>query len=271
MKVSLCFIWMKLVTEVAINSETIYYPSGICSLIDCSIFLSVYTSSILLFAAFILSALYITEKYMIVVTFLMFLVSLLSFTLEESNGILNRSGLYTTVFLAQTFAYIRNNQSLKVERIQFPIQIIAGGYFLASISKLNQSGLNWIIEAPQAAIQMVKGFSYTYFDSGNISELDKGLKQADFVLKHEVLVKLLFAMSLVFETFAWLAVRNKISAFAIGVLLSGMHFGILYFMNIFIAAIFYPMIIFMVNPAYLLYLIIKWFYQLVKLGVQSSL
>jgi hypothetical protein len=187
---------------------------------------------------------------MAIVTAAMFLTSLLAFTLEESNGILNRSGLYTAIFGAQAFAYFRNGDSLKSERIQFSIQIVAAGYFLSAISKLTQTGLGWINEAPFASIQMVKNYSYSYFDSGDPSQLNVGLKQAEFALKHTNVLKLLFAFSLLFEFFAWLALRSKRSAIIMGVLLTGMHIGIMYFMNILIAAIFYPMIIFFLNPMY---------------------
>ena len=183
----------------------------------------------------------------------MFLLSLLCFTLEESNGILNRSSLYTMVFLAQSIAYFRNHAELKTERVQFPVQIIAAGYMLAGISKLRETGLMWVAEAPQASLQIVKGYCAAYFNFGDISQLQKGITLAAFALHHALFVKILFGVSLFLELFAWVAVKNKTRTLVYGLLLTGMHMGIYYFMHILIVAIFFPMLLFMVNPVYLLY------------------
>lgn len=260
-KCCIVLLWLDIISHVSINPDAVLYPSGLCSLFNCSFLLSAYLKNSLLASALILSVLYIAERKMALTTLFMFVFSLIAFTLEESNGILNRCGLYTLTFLAQSIAYFRNNDSLKAERIQFPVQIIAAGYFLSSISKLHQSGLYWVTDAPYASIQMVKSYCYNYFDSGNVEALHKGMAQSNFALQHQLLVKILFGCSLLFESFAWLAVRNKASAFVIGLLLTAMHIGILYFMNILIVAIFYPMLIFMVNPVYVVYAGVKGIYK----------
>ncbi len=184
----------------------------------------------------------------------MFIVSLVLFTLEDSNRILNYNGLYTMTFLAQFIAYYRNNANLKSERIQFPIQIIAAGYALAGISKLKVSGLGWITEAPQVSIQILKSYGYAYFNSGDISHMDKGIKMSNFIINHAFFAKTIFAFSLFFEITAWIAIKNKATALVYGILLTAMHIGIFFFMHIIIISIFIPMSTFMVNPLGLIYL-----------------
>ncbi len=77
-----------------------------------------------------------------------------------------------------------------------------------------------------------------------------GLHQARFVIDNKPVIIVLFAFSLFFELTAWVAMFSKRHAFVYGLLLVGMHMGILYFMDILIVAIFYPMLIILLNPAY---------------------
>jgi hypothetical protein len=252
-KIPLAYLWVLLIRHAALNNDAVLYPSGICSWFDCSPFVSEKIFQTIHYAAILLAVLYIAERKMIVTTLLMFLLSLFVFTLEESNGILNRSSLYTMVFLAQCIAYFRNNSDLHNERIQFSVQLIAAGYMLAAFSKLNETGLAWISDAPQASIQIVKGYCALYFNNGDIGELNKGIALANFVLQHQLIAKLLFGFSLFLELFAFAGVRNKPSTFIYGLLLTAMHLGIFFFMHIIIVAIFFPMFIFMVNPLYLMY------------------
>lgn len=247
-KATLCLFWLGIVWFTSINQDNLPYPTGICRLFNCSILTSHYTFVTFLVISVTLSILYLLEKWMFITTLLMFLTSLLFFTLEESNGILNYNGLYTMIFLVQAFAYFRNNDNIKIERVQFPIQIIAAGYMLAGIAKLKESGLSWITEAPQASIQILKNYCYAYFDTGDIHYMDKGMKLANFVLENVFFAKMLFAISLFLELFAWIAIKNKQTALIYGLLLTAMHIGILYIMHILIFSIFMPMLIFLVNP-----------------------
>lgn len=250
MKVSLVWIWLRIVHGVFLDAHQLPYPAGVCGLFDCSPLLSENTAPLFYQAAVLLSVIYLLEKWMTVTTFLMFVLSLLLFTLEESNGILNRCALYTMVFFAQAVAYYKGGLNLKKNRIQFPVQIVAAGYFLAGTSKLLASGFHWAADAPQASIQILKNYSFSYFDSGSEVPLREGMKQANFVIEHKFFVILLFAFSLFLELTAWVAASSKRNAFIYGCMLFGMHIGIWYFMNILIQAIYYPMLIFLINPLY---------------------
>jgi hypothetical protein len=261
---------MQLIWDISISPAGIPFPSGICQWFDCSKIVSVNTVNIALVVAALLSALYISEWQMKWVTGAMFLLSLLMFSLQDSNGVFPRNGLYTTIFLAQSIAYWRNAKTLKTERIQFAIQIIAAGYLLAAISKLRESGLHWIIDAPMASIQMLKSYAYQYMDTGNPVSLTNGMERAEFALRHPYFIRVLFGISLFFELFAWLAVKNKKWAFATGIALLSMHLGINYFMHILIKSIFYPMVIFLLNPLYCLVALAILLLQNLSLWPQKS-
>lgn len=257
-------MWIGIFLFTSIDTYSVPYPTGICAFFNCSIIVSQYTFFLFITFGVILAILYILEKWMLITTFLMFLISLIFFTLEESNGILNRNGLYTMIFLAQFVAYYRNNLELKNERIQFSVQIIAAGYTLAGISKLKLSGLNWVADAPLVSIQVIKNYYYHYFDIGDINYAARGIALADFIIQHPLLIKILFSSSLLLELFALLAIKNKIRALVYGFLLTMMHLGIYYFMNIIIVSIFAPMFIILINPLGLFYSIGYIFFQSAK-------
>ena len=262
-KISVAFIWLSMVALASINHSSIPYPTGIFSIVDAPFLAAQYTVPVFFISAVMLSILYIFEKRMFITTLLMFVISLILFTLEESNGVLNRNGLYTMLFLAQAIAYYRNTARLSEERIQFPIQIIAGGYVLAGISKIKMSGLGWVTDAPMVSIQILKGYCYTYFNTGDFAQLKRGEEQANFFLHHTLLIKSLFAGSLLLELFAWVSVKNKLRAFTYGLLLTSMHLAIKHFMNVLIVSIFFPMFIFMVNPLYFVYRLVSKLFVLV--------
>jgi hypothetical protein len=253
LKLSLVIVWLDMVRHIFIASGHIGYPTGICRWIECDYILLLGLEKWLYITALLLSILYLLEWQMKWICTLIFITSLTAFTLEESSGILNRSGLFTMVFLAQSIAYWRNKIDLTQERFQFPIQIIAGGYILAGLSKLYDSGLGWIGAAPQVAVQIIKNYSYSYFDTGDPVFLEQGYTLANQILKHTFLAKVLFGCSLFLELNAWLAVTSKRNALVYGVLLVTMHLGILLLMHLLIGSIFYPMLIVLINPLYLGY------------------
>lgn len=250
LKLTLAALWLRLASRIFIDTSGVPYPSGLCSLVDCSFLATPETARYIYLGALLLSIPYLLECWMKYTTLLMFLLSCLMFTLEESNGVLNRCSLYSMLFFAQSAAYFMGGRDLKVNRIQFAVQVIAAGYFLAGVSKVAASGPGWITDAPNAAVQMIKNYAYEFYNSNNQVYIDMGMQQARFVIENKPVIIVLFAFSLLFELTAWVAMFGKRHAFVYGLLLLGMHMGILYFMDILIVAIFYPMLIILLNPAY---------------------
>lgn len=261
LKLSVAFIWVSIAGRLFIDNTTIPYPSGLCSLFNCQFMIWPNTAHFFYKVAVVLCIPYLLERWMKYTTLLMFVMSCLMFTLEESNGVLNRCALYSMIFLAQSIAYFIGGTNLKKNRLQFAVQIIAAGYFLAGISKLIASGPGWVTDAPNAAIQIVKNYAYEYFNSGDPKVMDMGMQQADFVLKNNVFIILLFGLSLILELTAFIATTSKRNAFLYGCMLFGMHMGIYYYMDILIVAIYYPMLIILVNPLYT-----TWFWVTEALG-----
>lgn len=240
------------------NRVNVPLPSGLCELLNCGFALQPYMRWII--AALITSGLlaFLFEKKMVYSTLLLFIASLLIYSIQESQGHLRRSGILSLIFLAQFAAYSLHrlgvSANLSRNRVQFTAQFIAGAYLLAALSKITTSGWAWFTDSPNVALQVIKSFDYGYFDSANYQLLQTGQKTATWISNHTTLVKLLFGSALLLELGSFMLLCKKQIAFVYALLLLCMHLGILWVMDIFFPTISFPLIIFLINPLYILYL-----------------
>ena len=180
------------------------------------------------------------------------------FTIEVSNGIFRRNDLFSFVFFAQFLAYLfklKNiDSNIKKNRVQFSVQVIAVGYTLSAISKLYTSGLNWILDGRKMPLQIMKSFFYSYVNEGNIYFIQKGNEMANNLNNNLYLIYFLLGFSLFLELFALVSIFNKKNALIYGLLLMLMHLGIYITLDIVIKGVYIPMLIFLVNPFYLIWI-----------------
>lgn len=235
------------------------HPTGLWSLLNINL---LHYPSVKIGIAFfiaVLLVLYLLEKYMIWTTALLFIASVLVFSIKESNGIMSRAGLVSLVLIAQCAAYFfhhfNKNSNLNYDRIQFSLQFIVAMYMLAAISKWNDSGLYWIIDAPKIALQIQKSYDYAFVTNGDFSYHEKGRYIAEWITSHPLITRLLMASALLLETFSCLMLINRKWAFFYGILLLGMHLGIMYTMDI--SSFMMPLVIFCFNPLFLLYTLVN--------------
>ncbi len=232
------------------------FPIGICKLYNFNPLFSAHGLPILIGAICILSLLYLLEVKMLYTTLGIAGPSCVIVSHHESNGVFLRATPYTTIFVAQFLAYLAyklNNQfDLARFRVQFCVQIIAATYLLSGISKLQASGLGWINGAVEFPIVVVKGASFAYFITGIKERLDQGYQMAYWLHGHAALLKWLLAATLFLELTCFIAAFNNYAKVCYGIALTLMHLGIAITMNIVIAPLVYPMIIFFLNPLYLI-------------------
>jgi hypothetical protein len=257
MKFSVSALWLSAIFLIVRGFSSLPLPIGVCTWFPCVFFLHFPFNKILLYSSVIIAYLYIFEIKVLWTSFIMFLISLLVFSIEESNGILERRGLLTFIFLAQFVAYFLHNKknhfNLKKYRIQFSVQVVAAGYVLAGLSKLIQSGWKWILDGERITLQILKSHYYTYIDLGNEKWLIKGYELVNFIESHPYLLFFLLASSLLLELGAFLVIFSRRHAIIYGLLLLSMHIGIYWVMEIAIVSILFPMLIFLINPLYLLW------------------
>ena len=255
MKVSLVVFWFVSISKTLIECSSLPMPVGVIGFLPANTNISLAFKSICLIATIIVLYFYIIEKKMVLSTFFLFIVSVLIFTIEESNGIFQRNGLFSFVFFAQFLAYFFNfkniNLNIEKNRVQFSVQVIAIGYTLSAFSKLNVSGLNWVLDSKKMPLQIMKSFYNSYVDEGNFNYIQKAHEVINSFNNNIYIIYFLLGFSLALEFFALISILSKKHALVFGLLLLLMHIGIFIYMNISILGIIYPMLVFMLNPFYM--------------------
>lgn len=260
-KVLFVSFWIFIVFNFSSSYNSIPIPQGICKIIPCELLLSGLPRYLLIFITAIVLILYVLEIHMFWMTFFIFIISTIIFTIEESNGILRRLSLMTFIYFAQFLAYLvhrfYNKSNIRQNRIQFSVQAIVAAYTLSALSKLYESGIYWIVDGKRIPLQILKSYYQFYIDDGNLSILEKGLGIAQFIEEYPIIIYFLLFSTLFLEMFSLIAIINKKMAFIYGIFLLLMHIGIKLVMDIGIYSIAFPMVLFMINPVYLIWLTLK--------------
>lgn len=194
---------------------------------------------------------YFSGKYLRLSLGLLFILSLLVFSAEESAGVFYRVSLLTMIWFAQLLATILYDWQQQRDKITyFSVQIIAAAYLLAAYSKWTSSGISWVSDAKYFDLQVLKGEYFNWASDLQARHLEVATRKVHFVAEHLFAIQVLLTLSLVLETFALFILRSKKWAFYFGICLSLMHLGIYYMMDIFIAPVAIPMLLFLINPMY---------------------
>lgn len=260
-KTILIIFWVKLAWIVFDSFQTVPMPQGICALLPCELVFYGYLKYILISVILLMAVFYLLEIKQVYTCFVIFSISTLLFTIEESNGILNRNSLLSFVFFAQFLAYLLHKydpkSAIKKNRIQFSVQVIAAGYTLSALSKLVTSGLFWVHDGKLISLQILKSYYSLFVNNGDLKILDKGIQMVNVIENHPLFVYFLLGGSLVLELFALISIRSKKHTLIYGLLLLFMHVGIYIVMDIAIVSILIPMVLFMVNPFYIIWIILS--------------
>jgi hypothetical protein len=251
-----CFV-LKYSLESATSIGT---SRGLCYLLNCNLFLISSVKIFFLVLIVILSVLYILERKMLFVSFLMFLLCFIVFSAHESFGVQDRTGIVTLIWLVQFLSYFfkwkKPNFDLNRNRIYFSVQVIVACYTLSALSKLYVSGFSWVLNTQLIVLQMLKSNQTSYLD-GWILLTDVVSPKITFVLENSKTVSFLLFCALMIELTSGLGLINKKIRIIYGFLILLLHFGIYYFFGIVIFSFAVSMIFFMINPFYLIYLLVQ--------------
>lgn len=265
LKLSVVFIWIPVILIMISQSVACSYPVGICKFIN---FSTLYNpvGKIFLYAALLVSCIfYLLEKRMVLTTLSLFVLSCIIISYHESNGFFFRAASLSAVLGAQFFAYaihyFKPQFDVNKYRVHFGVQLIAASYTLAAIAKLNATGLGWADEGGLFSIQVMKNYSYLYFDTGSLSFLEHGKAVANSFIEHKELVNILLTGAVLLELFCFVAVVNNKVRVVYGFALLATHIGIDFAMGIGVGIISKPMVVFFINPLYFIYLIGKKVYS----------
>lgn len=248
-KLSLLLLWMPAMVLKLFQGGEPLYPSGIFMLINGHFMALPLVKWILAASMLVAGILYLFEKYMHYTTAVLSMLSVLIISYQESNGIYARAAPYSLVFIGQFIAYVRRQQ-IEENRVLYTIQLIAAAYTLAGITKVADSGINWFTEGSLFALQILKNYTYLWADTAQESYLLTGNQISTWLTTHPAYTSTLLALALILELFCLLALINGTIRMVWGLGLLGMHIGIAVVMGIGFSSIFFPMLIFFINPAY---------------------
>jgi hypothetical protein len=201
---------------------------------------------------------YILEIKMLITTFVLTTILLIIFSIHESYGVSARTGVLTLILFSQFISYfiyyIYNDQStLRINRIDFSIQVLIAGYTLSAISKLYTSGLTWITDGKNIVLQILKSNQMKHLDGIAHHSLYWTDKKVSFITENECLVGITLLLALIIELFSGISLISKKYRLYWGIALLLMHLGIYLLMEIFIYSFAIPMVLFMINPFYLFF------------------
>lgn len=252
-KVPFVLFFFMIAFDVLRVYSTVNFPVAFCALGLCE-WVSVFSIKLLIiFLLLLFSVAYIFEYKMKVTLAFLSVFSILVFSIEESNGIMNRASLISMVFIAQWIAYLlydKQSNNLIKFRLQFGVQLVVATYMLSAISKLVRSGINWVNDSQYAVLQIQKSIYYNFYDSNNTSFIKEGAHFVQFMNHHSTFFSLLFLSALVIEFTVFIALFNTKMRILYGLLLLSMHIGIFVVMDIVIPHVFIPMILLFLNPFY---------------------
>ncbi|MES2690362.1 MAG: hypothetical protein V4658_08165 [Bacteroidota bacterium] len=247
-------VWLVLIVRILLTYNEVPMPAGFCNLLLCGLLLNGVSKFILILCCTVLALLYVLEFKMQFTALVLFVCSAFVFSIEESNGVLGRSGLISFIFLAQWLAYMlykhKAAEQVYSAAIQFSIQAIAAAYTLSAVSKISDSGFYWISQGKLMKLQVLKSYEAHYASTANKEWLLKGEQMAGFIDSHPVLISGLLLATLLLELCAMVAIINKRTALFYGIALLVMHTGMYLVMNIFLFSVFFPMFVFLLNPLY---------------------
>lgn len=248
LKISFALVWLNAILPVFFSYGAPSMVSGCCHVLPCHWMAAAMVRYTVLLLALGLLVAYTVEWKMKWVSLLLFLVSGFIFSYEESNGVQQRTALFTLVFLFQTLAYFTRNPA--GIRHFFSLQAVAATYMLSGISKLMTSGWRWPLDAPHLLLQIQKGAYYRYFDTGNAAVLQAKQHYIDFFAAHPGLLQVLLVLVLLLELTTFMILVNRRIRWIYGIALLIMHAAIYLVMDIIIAPVVYTMLIVLLNPLY---------------------
>ena len=205
--------------------------------------------------------LYLFEKWMPVCTFLLSAISILCISYQDSMGIFLRNthfaGIFSAQFIAYMLAYVLPGFKIKENRYLYTLQIIASIYFLSAIAKIEDSGLGWFLNSDNFLLQIYKNHFFLYANDLLNQHLDFALSLVQFFSRFDFLLKALLGSALLLEFFAFLMLISKPLRYIIAIGLVLMHVGIAVFMGIGISNIAGSLIAWILNPLFLIYILIQ--------------
>lgn len=202
------------------------------------------------------AVMYLLERQMLFSTAVLTLGSILCFSIERSNGIYHREELFSLVLFMQTASYARYAMASDDFRKRTQpwnlamfgsVAIISAAYVMAGVSKLMTSGIDWVVDSPKVILKVMDSFEHKYIDNGWEPMLAHGQRMADMVQWSSLAVQIAFAFALMVELLAFLALRGRMTARRMGLLLLSLHLGMFLLLHVRLVVFIYCVAVFLIG------------------------
>jgi hypothetical protein len=232
-------------------------PAGLANFVD----LTILTNTTVAIAITALSAiilwLYVRGTSLLGVTLGMFVIGVLTQTLLDSQGAFHRNEILSLIPLGQFLAYaiskvFKADDTVVCNRaISFSKQMIVATYFIAGITKLQISGVYWVIDSPNAVLQFAKSFYQLYYsiDAAFVPSFVNSI--TSFWSSFPNLLRLMMLGGLLLEVLSPLALYNKRTGKWFGWLMLAFHIGIFFIMAVLFLHFLFVLILFFILPSYI--------------------
>lgn len=217
------------------------FPEGVCRWFDCSALADGPLSWIALAVASLLAIAYVRGNSPLIITASMACMSVVILSIERSHGVQAREEFWSMILLGQTAAHARYRlgnetlrQTIPIQNIvmAYSIQMLTVAYMIAGITKLQTAGINWVLDSPNVQLQVVKLAAQIRIEFG----IEWPSTYADgvglFIDRYPNFFRMLFAIALLIELFAFVGMLSKKLSRLYGIMLLLLHAGIMLLMFI---------------------------------------
>ena len=255
-KILTIILWLYPVINIVFKFNSQPMPVGICKLFNCAFLTLSPFSYIISLVAIILTGLYLLERQMLIVTFMMSLLGVVVFSIEASNGLHGRKEGVSMLFIVQFLAYLRyylagrdfkNSTTQHNIAMFYSVQIVAVIFVLAAVAKLEVSGIRWVIDSPTIAVRLLRALCMRTMDTGYAVFEQYGRFMSQRIIDNPNIVRVGFGFVLLAELFSFCAIFSRKWAWRYGILLVLINIGFVVLLGIVISFYFLPILAFLIN------------------------
>ena len=259
-----------------LSTKTQPAPNGIAQFFDLTFLAGEGAFDILKVVVPVFLIIYVIGILPFLSTTVLFLIHVALATLANSQGAIHHTGqVVGYALLGQMICHgyrwikhILGKQSLQEssellhrDLIYYTQQAMAAAYVVAGLSKIINSGFQWVATIPNMVLQLEKNYGMHFHN--NLKEPPgRGTEfAADLIINHPTLAKILLTGGLLLELLCFLALWNRLFLAIFGASLIAMHMFISSAMNLGFAYNKAALFIFYVNAPFIAFAIYKHFFN----------
>jgi len=250
--------WMSFPHDLSFASQA--HPTGLAHFFDLSFFNRAGVAEAarwIMAGSFVIGALGILPALNFSIAALLHIAA---HSFYNSQGAIHHSAQPVSLILllhALFYAYCFFKQSEKENRgsraIFLSLQVLAACYVTAGITKLIASKGLWFWKAPNIVVEVVKTQEQNFYSKLKNTTTAAEQGRLDFLLERPAITALIMGGGLILELFAFLLLRSRFSALAMGLALLAMHLGIAFLMDLHFTHYSQLLWLLAVNPLYWLF------------------